>query len=264
MRSTVAIPRPRFPLGALLGLFLGGAAVLVALSGCGLESIPFIAGPIDDEIDVVQETARITFTHNDTENDTDEFEGYDLYYKLYRDEEAGCDEGEPCDEDRAYILDEPVRTGPNRLLGRSYLRMIYEPSPGEIPNIPVSDILKSDEFDVTLDLFSGSDEAQIDVIASWGSDERALKRNVVSEQTAANVYKSFLDVRDYDDEDEDLQELLDSEDDVVETTIEDVINNDNLYISVYALGFGTDPGSLQSLYSEPVFLGYVRIDPRTF
>ncbi|MGM0673105.1 MAG: hypothetical protein ACQETQ_00265 [Spirochaetota bacterium] len=228
-------------------------AVLVLFLGCGIESTPFIAAPKDDETDTTLDPASITFLHNENDNDTLEFSGYELYYKIYEDESPGCDSGDECFEDRRYILDSPVRTGPSRLRGRSYRRMIDEASPGQRPNIPVSDSEKGNEFEVELDMYASTGSEQRTIIARWPDGPRNLERDVPRDGDPSKN-KAFLETDAYTDDDEDLG--------AVSTSVQEVINNENLYAAVYALGFGVEPGSLQDLYSEPVFLGYVQLRPR--
>lgn len=231
------------------------------LAGCGVESVAFIAGPESDRVEVDAEVGQIRFLHNEDDNDTDEFRGYELYYKFYADTDSDCGDTEPCGEDRAYVEEEPLQTGPSRLLGRDFSRMIYEPSPGERPNVPISQEETGSEFEIAIDLSSFGQETQRDAIVSWNESERPLKRGVTAE-TSQTDYKSFIERADYDDEDADVQSAIDGP--TPEETVEALINNGNLYLSVYTLGYGIDPGSLQALYSEPVYLGYVRIDPRSF
>ena len=233
------------PVAALL------AAATMLFVACGIESTPFIAGPKPDEIDLIPETGtdRIEFLHNDNDNDTDEFRGYDLYYKLYEDEDGLCEAGDACRSDRDNILSNPVQTGPSRLLSRAYRRLVPENSPGQIPNVPVSNGIKGNEFTVDIDLTGGgaSDNA---FTATWPDATVTLNRRV----SEGGTYKRFLDGGNYVDEDDDVDHSA------ITNDITDVINDGNLYLAVYALGYGVDPGSLQALYSEPVYLGYVPVD----
>ncbi|NBB91184.1 MAG: hypothetical protein GVY23_08255 [Spirochaetes bacterium] len=232
------------------------AAALVAVAAtllflaCGIESTPFIAGPKPDEIDLVPETGtdRIKFLHNENDNDTDEFRGYDLYYKLYEDEDGLCEAGDACRGDRDSILSNPVQTGPSRLLTRAYRRLVPENSPGQIPNVPVSNSIKANEFTVDIDLTGGG--ASNAFTATWPDATVTLNRRVAQ----GGTYKRFLDGGSYEDEDDDVDHSA------ITADISDVINDDKLYLAVYALGYGVDPGSLQALYSEPVYLGFVPVD----
>jgi hypothetical protein len=226
-------------------------AATILFVACGIESTPFIAGPKPDEVDLVPatDTERITFLHNENDNDTDEFKGYDLYYKLYEDEDElwGCEPGDPCRNDRDYILNDPVQTGPSRLLGREYRRLVPENSPGQTPNIPVSNGIKGNEFVVEIDLTGGEPTTNA-FIVTWPDDTTTVNRGV----SQGGTYKRFLDGAAYENTDADVTHIS--------ADISQVISDNNLYISVYALGYGVDPGSLQALYSEPVYLGYVRVD----
>ncbi len=241
-------PRLGLPAAALRAVMLVAAVIL--FSACGIESTPFIAGPKTDEVDLVPatDTERITFLHNENDNDTDEFKGYDLYYKLYEDEDGlwGCEPGDPCRSDREYILNDPVQTGPSRLLGRDYQPLVPGNSAGQTPNIPVSNGIKGNEFVVEIDLTG--DEVTDAFAAIWPDDTVALNRGV----SQGGTYKRFLDEAVYENTDADVTHIT--------ADISEVISDNNLYISVYALGYGVDPGSLQALYSEPVYLGYVRVD----
>jgi hypothetical protein len=206
-------------------------------------------------VDVIIAPARITFLHNENDNDTDEFEGYDLYYKLYEDSLSGCQPGDACADDRAYILQDPVPTGPSRLLGRDYRRMVPGNTPGATPNLEISNGNKGDEFEVLLDMAEGAETGQTAIVADWPDGPIELNRGVP--RVGFNEYKSFL-LRDHYENNDDDVDHMDNGDD-----IQQVITDGNLYTAVYALGYGIDPGSLQALYSEPVFLGYVQIEPLT-
>jgi hypothetical protein len=224
--------------------------VTILFAACGIESTPFIAGPKPDEVDLEPATGtdRITFLHNENDNDTDEFRGYDLYYKLYEDEAANglCEAGDPCRSDRDYILNDPVQTGPSRLLGRNYRRLVPGNSPGQTPNIPVSNGIKGNEFVVEIDLTGGGPSGN--AFTANSPDGTVTLNRGVSE---SGTYKRFLEATAYEVTDDDVGHITD---------ISAVIANNNLYLVVYALGYGVDPGSLQALYSEPVFLGYVPAD----
>ncbi|MFO7780573.1 MAG: hypothetical protein R6W94_03020 [Spirochaetia bacterium] len=222
-------------------------AVTILVAACGIESTLFIAGPKPDEVDLVPATGteRIIFLHNENDNDTDEFKGYDLYYKLYADEDGLCEAGDPCRSDRDYILNDPVQTGPSRLLGRNYRRLVPGNSPGQIPNIAVSNGIKGNEFVVEIGLTG--DVVTNAFTATWPDDTVTLNRAVSQRGT----HKRFLDEAAYEETDDDVGHITD---------ISEVIANNNLYLVVYALGYGVDPGSLQALYSEPVYLGYVPVD----
>ncbi|MFP4372884.1 MAG: hypothetical protein ACLFPO_00970 [Spirochaetaceae bacterium] len=230
------------------------ASFLLLLSSCGIESTVFIAGPRPDEVDLVPatDTERITFLHNEDDNDSDEFRGYDLYYKLYEAEDGqwGCEPGDPCRNDRDYILNDPVQTGPSRLRGRDYRRLIQGNSPGQTPNIPVSSGIKGNEFDVEIDISGGGAGGTPEdaFTATWPDDTVTLNRDV----SQGGTHKRFLDDNAYEDTDDDISHI--------ESDIAEVIADNNLYVAVYSLGYGVDPGSLQVLYSEPVYLGYVRVD----
>lgn len=250
-QTTKPTHRGRGPDAAVAGRALVFFAITL-LAACGIESIPFIAGPRSSEVDFVLETARITFLHNENDNNTDEFEGYELYYRLYEDTlGTGCGENPDCEADFDYILNNPVQTGPSRLLGRDYRRIVFNDAPGEIPNIPVSNGNKGTEFEVDIDMTA--DGLQTAVVADWPDGPVQLNRGLPT-QGNPGIYKSFLVRDEYANDDEDVDHMP--------SDISDVIANDNLYASVYALGYGIDPGSLQALYSEPVFLGYVRLEPQ--
>ncbi len=214
----------------------------LSLSGCGIESITFVEGPLEDEITVVDTAGgRLVFTHNNsTVNQSDDFLGYELYYKLYDDALT-----DPWSTDNISILAEPVPTGVGRLNNRGYRRVIRNEAPEAIPTILVTN--KGLGYTIDLDFFDSGSETN--ATASWNDGSSTtinLRRN--SDPTAG-VYKSFFGTFVEDDED-------------VDEDIEDAAGSvDYIGVALYALGYGIEGGTFRQLYSEAVFLGYLELQP---
>jgi hypothetical protein len=219
----------------------------LSLSGCGIESITFVEGPLEDEITpaIPPSVAVISFRHNDsTANQSDDFLGYELYYKLYDDALT-----DPWIDDNNSILAEPVPTGVGRLNNRGYRRVIRNEAPEAIPTILVTN--KGLGYTIELDFFDSGFEPN--ATASWNDGSSTtinLRRN--SDPTAG-VYKSFFDI---------VVDSFVEDDEDVDEEIEDAAGSvDYIGVALYALGYGIEGGTFRQLYSEAVFLGYLELQP---
>ncbi|MFW5842811.1 MAG: hypothetical protein ACOCW6_02700 [Spirochaetota bacterium] len=211
------------------------------MTGCGIESITFVEGPLEDEIDSELFLAEITFDHNNsTANQSDDFLGYELYYKLY----ANNTTDDPYVGDQNSILAEPVPTGIGRLTNRGYRRIIRGQQEAAIPTILVTN--KGLGYTITLDFFESPDDPEDDdATASWNDGSPSdvdLRRNTPG--ATPGSFKSFFGEYEEDDEDADA-EIVDAQAD------------GELGIAIYALGYGIEGGTFRQLYSEAVFLGYL-------
>lgn len=210
-------------------------SAVLGLAGCGIESITFVEGPLEDEVDSDLLGARITFNHNDSPaNQSDDFLGYELHYKFYRNNATD----DPYVSDQNSILAEPVPTGIGRLTNRGYRRIIREQQESAIPTILVTN--KGLGYTITLD-FSGNTNAT----ASWndGSPTTVDLRRDTPGATSGS-FKSFFE--DYEEDDEDADQA-----------IVDAAADGDLGVAIYALGYGIEGGTFRQLYSEAVFLGYL-------
>lgn len=217
--------------------------LLLHLASCGIESIAFVEGPEP----VLENTplARITFDHNNSDaNQSDDFLGYELYYKFYDD--AVID---PWEDDQDSILAEPIPTGTGRLTNRGYRRIIRGDQEEAIPAVLVTN--KGLSYNVQLDFFdSPLDPTDDDATASWDDGTQTtivLRRNALADDVPGQEFKSFFGSFNEDDDD-------------VDSDIEAAAASNDLGVAIYGLGYGIEGGTFHQLYSEPVYLGYMVLE----
>ncbi len=219
------------------------------LWGCGIPSAGFIGPPGESSLREPLSSPRLTFEHNVAANSTEDFKGYELYYRFY---DAAADTD--YEQDRQKILAEPVQPGPRILESEGYRRVVRASADPvadqEPPLIDVPPESKGDEFEVALSFepVLATDPAEAE--ASWLGLQAPLARSGASDESQAP--KGFL-----------LGSYLNSDDDVeqINREIEDVIFDSELYMALYALGYGIDGLAFDQIYSTPKFLGYFRLQP---
>lgn len=122
------LPRPRKnnseQAAAAAAITTSGLAIVAALilSTCGLPSTSFLSAPILPGIssEGPPTQRRLFFAHN-TDNDIDDFDGYDIWYKLYATTETGED---LLRADETHIEATPRQPGSVRLQTRGFRRGI--------------------------------------------------------------------------------------------------------------------------------------------
>ena len=247
--------RPRVGGGTMCAaLFVCGAL----LAGCGIPRVGFVAAPPLDSVELQDalSSPRIEFDHNSELNDTDDFSGYVLYYRLY--DRAASDTDYV--EDEEFILNEPVQPGTDRLESRDYRRVVAANESAVDAQTPplllVPPRLKGDSFTVRLSFQPGSQANPEEANATYPSDgtpspiQIPLARSV--EEPGSQQPKGFL-LGDYNTAtDKDLSRFED---------IAGVIDSNELFVALYVLGFGIDGLTFQALYSRPVSLGYFKLQP---
>jgi hypothetical protein len=215
--------------------------VWLPLVSCGIESISFVEGP-DEPFNEDTLGATITFDHNNSfVNQSDDFLGYELYYKFYDDSVI-----DPWEDDQNSILAEPIPTGIGRLTNRGYRRIIRGDQEEAIPVILVTN--KGLSYTIELDFFkSGGDT---DAVASWDDGTPTtiiLRRNTPADDVPGQEFRSFFGAFDEAHED-------------VDSDIEAAAAANELGVAIYGLGYGIEGGTFRQLYSEPVYLGYMLLD----
>lgn len=236
--------------GLALGLF---SASLLLLSSCGVPTVTFIAEPIYR----TPTGSTLRFDHN-TANDTEDFKGYELYYKIYN----GADPSSEIDGDRSYI--EGAETpGTSRLLLRDFLRMVRTdtgtPSGTGLldpPMLPVSSGQRDNAFTVSVAFATGQDPVVVDNPGE-GASVRLYRQNVLlQEQNAATTFEGFsqtsefnYDPNDSNNNDADLARMLNTTYDNLKTT----------RVAVAVIAYGIDATNFQRIYSTPIFLGAVEL-----
>lgn len=226
---------------------------LISVASCGIPTVTFIAEPIFR----TPTGSTLRFDHN-TANDTEDFKGYEIYYKVYN----AVDPSSQIDSDRSYI--EGAETpGTSRLVLRDFLRMVRTDSGTatgsgllDPPMIPVGSGQRDNAFTVSIVFASGEDTVVVDNPGEAAGSLRLYRQNVLlDEQNPATVFEGFNQGGEYNyvpggsGNDADLARMLDSEYDQTETT----------RVAVAVIAFGIDATNFQRIYSTPIYLGFVTL-----
>ena len=234
----------------LLGLYL-----LIASLSCGVPTITYIAEPIYR----TPTGSTLRFDHNSS-NDSEDFKGDDLYYKIYN-----ANDTSSIDSDRSYVegADTP---GTSRLVVSNFLRMVRtqtgEPSgtgQTDPPVLPVGSGSRDNSFTISVD-FSAA--AQTVVVTNPGESTTSVslyRQNVLlGDQTAATEFDRFLDPDAFQylpgapetENDADLAKMLTTGYDETATYL----------AAVAVIAYGVDSTNFQQIYSTPIYLGTVRLE----
>lgn len=224
----------------LLAFILAALFILVGLSGCGIETIPYIAPPLN----VYQDTPisnDSTFVHDYTNNVTDDFFGYELYYRIY-----DANGNDTSAQDEAQIAASTV-PGITLLQQYHFVRMLSDQSlsgGGLPPLIPIATSAKGNPVNVIVDFSDNSNLTNDDATATWtdtANNSVNLRRNDVTVAGNPQALKGFFN-GDYSQTDPDLYNIS-------------LSSSSSLFVVVYVLGYGVDISNLNQIYSEPEFLG---------
>jgi hypothetical protein len=220
------------------------------LWGCGIPSAGFIGPPGETDGQDLESLPVVTFDHNVEANDTEDFKGYELYYRFY---DNNATDGTDYEVDREQILGSPPGTGVLESTG--YRRVVRASGDSvesqELPLIPVPQSAKSQDFEVTLSFGLVSAVDPDEASARWLGNEEPLARSVPQEDSQAP--KGFILGSYNGAEDEDLEQIS--------RVIDQVIFEQQLYIALYGLGYGIDGLAFERIYSAPEFLGYFVLQP---
>ena len=242
---------------------LTAAAIAAFLVACGLPTIPYLAPPqnADTTGGANEETWNLTFEHN-PQNDGDDFQGYELYYKLYT-----VDQRSSIDADANYIAATPVEPGPGRLQQRGFVRAVavserLSSTPysiteiigdDQLPQLPTTPTASVVTYQIRVSAaYDGSTDA--DVIVTWdqgGGRARGFRRRSVRSDFPADPRKSldsFWAQTAYDPTDWDVQQM----------GLDDEIDQNGVpdrFVTIwYAIAYGVDGTSFSGYYSEPLRL----------
>ncbi len=240
-------------LGILVALVLGS-------SSCGLPTIPFLDPPKDPGFDGGSPENRVlTFSHNPN-NDGDDFQGYELYYKLYTD-----DQSQLIDADTNFIEATPQQPGPSRLITRGFVRAAavrelqsldpetFSPLTSDRPpHIPTDPTGAPIEYEIDLEDRTNADPDE-DVFLFWtqgGEQRRGFRRRSDDNAFTADPteLKSFWNRSEYSPDDWDIARMGLSDE------IEAEPQPDKFSIVWYVLSYGIDATTFGSYYSEPLRL----------
>lgn len=213
------------------------------------------------------ENRLLSFDHNPN-NDGDDFEGYELYYKLYTD-----DQTQRIDADINFIEATPRQPGPSRLVTRGFVRAAAvrelessDPdsfsivSSDQPPHLPTDPTGASIEYRMDLQDPPTAD-ANEDVFVSWiqgGERKRGFRRR--SDENAFSSdpteLKSFWNRQAYAPDDWDI----------VRMNLNQEIQSgtpERMSIVWYVLSYGIDGTSFAGYYSEPLRLDSAELVLRT-
>ncbi len=221
-------------------------------TSCGLEFYPYLDPPRDGNSSL----GGYSFTFNhDTDNDVDEFFGYEIYYKFYPETPEG---DARYDADTAVIGGSQV-LGTSSLTARGYRRIHRSGTLfNAMPLIEVADALKNQGFQVELNFnFTPLQNQALALLPADPLYPIPIFREVVNE-SGIMVAESFRPA-DIDAVDSDVLAML-ADSGMSAAQIVDYfdINPDLLQLSLYALSFGRE-GISRTIYSEPEHLQVITL-----
>ena len=228
-----------------------GLTFLLALilSGCGIPTVTFIAEPIPQQ----RFGSELRFEHT-SENDTEDFKGYELYYKIYN-----ADDTAVIENDQQYIQ-AAESPGTARLTNREFLRMVRTETgePGgagieEPPMLPVGSSAKGSRFLITVNFSEAAGTVVVENPGESSIDQLLLYRQnvLLTEQTEATEFDLFLDPAAYQ---YDPQQTTNNDADLAEM-LNDAYDETNRYrAAVVVIAYGVDATDFQRIYSTPVYL----------
>ncbi len=230
-RGTARVKWSTATLWACLSIF--------ALNSCGLDVVPFLYPP--DSPSAIG--SGVQFLHDTRNNDTpqsDNFRGYEVYYKFYDFSGAGNGETQ-LQNDRNAIEADPIPPGTSRLTARNYRRLRSLRNDGSLearlPLIPVA-IGSTPSLQL---LFSGSPGVEGAFVLRNNNDADAtpLVRAINDGEERPRL---FYGVEEYAANHADIPNTIN-------------LPNDSaaLRIAFYAVAYGVQP-DFRPLYSIPKFL----------
>lgn len=238
------------------------AATGAFLFSCGLPTISYLAPPLNPSFDGVNEENYILQFEHNPDNDTDDFRGYEIYYKLYEPDAALID------SDESYIESTPTTSGPGRLEARHFLRAAPTISAingaeaivtdDTAPSIELSPTGTVIEFELDLRTPNTRSLADDDthIIVSWTEEGDThtleLRRRSTEDSSVGSPlddYDGFWDEPEYADDDYDIAQMISGG---VSSPV------GKLVIVLYVLTYGIDATDFNPYYSEPV-----RLEPAT-
>ncbi len=214
--------------------------LLIVVSGCGIPSFVYIAPANRGNVDETE----VSFFHN-TNNNIDQFTGYDIYYKFYENSSAG---NSSCRNEKNFIDDsDTVVLGTSRLTSRQFRRIIKDDNENAIPVVIPPDKGSAHRFIISIaDDTDIRDNSEI----TNSPDTAMLYRNVAesdpdSDYKSLNGHSSF-----FNPDDADINGIVNN--------INDLLVGEDLNIAFYAVGFGYGD-NFQVIYGEAIFIGYISL-----
>ncbi|TVR93274.1 MAG: hypothetical protein EA428_02265 [Spirochaetaceae bacterium] len=209
-----------------------------ALSSCGLDVVPFLYPPESPSAI----GSGLQFLHDTRNNDTpqsDNFRGYEIYYKFY--DFSGVNGETQLQNDRNAIEADPIPPGTARLTARNYRRLRSLRNDGSLetrlPLIPVS-IGSAPSIQL---LFSGSVGVEGAFVLRNNNEADAARLVRAVDDADANP-RLFYGLDQYATNHADIP-----------NTINLLTDSAALRIAFYAVAYGVQP-DFRPLYSIPIFL----------
>lgn len=208
--------------------------LLIILSSCGLYNYPYLNAPnVDTFTTGIPSIAKI---YNRSDNDPDVFNGYEFYYKYYKDSANIT-----VDDKTIFQTSEPE---PEDLTKVGYIRantVLLAEDNTYYPMIPVDYANRDAAFTLDVDFNDVSSSPNIPPVINYNSKTITLYRQETELNTDSKLeYETFI----ADDLDEDDGIEIDRT--VLERTL-----------SLYVFAYGKED-KVYNIYSKPVWLG--RID----
>ena len=225
---------------------------ITTIIGCGIPQIQYLAPPTgNNSVD----NGTFIFFHN-TDNDIDQFLGYDIYYKFYDNMSTTT----TCVDDKEYIESVPTVLSDQRLVARSYTRIVLDDEDQDIPTVSIASGAKSTRHRFVVRLadalaLSIADAENSTLVNTTDNTVYRMYRRV-QDNTQNNEYKplhAYVPATIFFASDGDMRAAAISSAElsaVIERT------NDRLHIAFYGIAFGLGD-SFQVIRSEPEFLGYL-------
>jgi len=226
---------PRARLVALL------AVVLVA-TGCGLPAPYYLAPPGMPLLGLADFSVPLFYVESTTANgDVNEpaFRGFELYYKLYKDE-VSIEKGFGSDSQLS------------QMTGFRPMCKSTDTSPLDqyrfAPLLQIDPLDRGEVFTATLNFSVPGAAACTYTGPVTGTPVSISVRRAVS--TGGTECKTF-----------DYEEFLPADADFAAIAADFEFGVDSIYIGVYALSYGKQEDLATTIWSSPVYLGWAKIDP---
>lgn len=241
--------------------------VVVLLSSCGLPTTAFLAPPVLPATGFVgSEQNRILFFQHNPANDFSDFEGYDIWYKLYPTNDSGRQQQET---DESAIEATPLAPGSGRLQNRGFRRIVAlrRDAAGELtrfddasPSVPLTPTSSRVQFELDLrPPFSRPDDppsatAEITVtrtdteaVLSW-MRRRNTRADAVTEPEGDDGFFSFWNSDGYRSGQTDVYNAL------LLNFVDPTPDNLTIILYVITVGLDRSRASFSRFYSEPLRL----------
>jgi hypothetical protein len=240
----------------LVGMLCLAVLVGGGLISCGLPSLTFIDGPRSDSVEVDRSLSLTVFEHNAQANDIDAFKGYELYYKLFP-YDAGNDSA--YESDVAYITEDPPVTGTSRLTSRGYTRVSAADADAR-PLIAVAFENRDQSFEISVSFNQSNPGGDFDGAATVAWNGNTVRLNRSATDTAGNskpffpINTSVYDVGGDGGADDEIDADLSDLDNPAQ-----LVDQEDLAVGLFALGYGQDGTTFEIIYSEPTELGWFKL-----